>query len=316
MKNRNEYIDTTKALLMILVIIGHLLISTYRTNSIIFKVIYSFHMPAFFMISGMLIDRGKYKKSDWKGYLIKRTKSILAPYLFFELLGAVYHQIIYMKVRPDFIKSIIGIFKLNCNVGANWYLPTYFIASIMYMFTIKCDKRWFENITAAVAFLFVLFFGGKGANYYLIIIARCAIGYVMIILGSKMKYILLCELKGWKIIISGILIVAVSLINGRVDFYYAQVSNPVFFLIGSVSGMYFVLQLSKLIKSKFLNYIGENTIIVLGTHQNIIELVTWFVGQQMSITFFLLELSFIIVIEIIIIKFLNYVCPTLVGKKK
>lgn len=54
MKQRVEYIDAMRGFAIILVIIGHL-IQTYYCNvysNAIFRVIYSFHMPLFFFISG------------------------------------------------------------------------------------------------------------------------------------------------------------------------------------------------------------------------------------------------------------------------
>lgn len=50
---RNHLIDAIKGLLILLVIIGHFLPGTLSDNPVRY-VIYSFHMPAFFYISGML----------------------------------------------------------------------------------------------------------------------------------------------------------------------------------------------------------------------------------------------------------------------
>ncbi len=53
---RNEYLDYLKGLLISLVVLGHT-IQVSKTNfddSFLFRVIYSFHMPFFFLVSGYL----------------------------------------------------------------------------------------------------------------------------------------------------------------------------------------------------------------------------------------------------------------------
>ena len=50
---RNIFIDFIKGFLILLVILGHFLPGTLSENPARY-VIYSFHMPAFFFISGML----------------------------------------------------------------------------------------------------------------------------------------------------------------------------------------------------------------------------------------------------------------------
>ena len=49
-KNRLDYIDRAKGILIILVVIGHI-----WQSGPVFNTIYVFHMPAFFVISGLLL---------------------------------------------------------------------------------------------------------------------------------------------------------------------------------------------------------------------------------------------------------------------
>lgn len=50
--SRNEYIDIARGLCILLVVIGHNL----ENNMLGFKVIYSFHVPAFFSCLGLCLD--------------------------------------------------------------------------------------------------------------------------------------------------------------------------------------------------------------------------------------------------------------------
>ena len=52
---RNPYFDNAKAILIILVVIGHIIepfIEDIYTLKIIYEFIYTFHMPAFILLSG------------------------------------------------------------------------------------------------------------------------------------------------------------------------------------------------------------------------------------------------------------------------
>ena len=71
MAKRSEAIDVLKGILIILVVIGH------AKNDIVHDVIFLFHMPAFFMVSGVLIDR--YKLVE-KGYISKKILRLMIPY--------------------------------------------------------------------------------------------------------------------------------------------------------------------------------------------------------------------------------------------
>ena len=60
---RIQYIDIAKTLGIILVIAGHIVSSDTEIK----KVIYSFHMPLFFMLSGMLLKvKDQYNALTWR----------------------------------------------------------------------------------------------------------------------------------------------------------------------------------------------------------------------------------------------------------
>lgn len=89
-KNRLIYADSLKGLLMILVIVGHaiqcLLIESYGTNHL-WNIIYSFHMPAFFAVSGWLAYRVN-KPVSFKACK-RRFFQIMVPYIIWRLIAII-----------------------------------------------------------------------------------------------------------------------------------------------------------------------------------------------------------------------------------
>ncbi|MBP9989017.1 MAG: acyltransferase family protein, partial [Ruminococcus sp.] len=71
-KKRIDWIDMAKGYGMILVIIGHIV----ADKGIAFRLISSFHMPLFFVLSGYLFSN----KKTFKEFFIKKVKSLVVPY--------------------------------------------------------------------------------------------------------------------------------------------------------------------------------------------------------------------------------------------
>ena len=78
-KNRIEWIDYSKGILIILVIAGHAIPEFDLHLDYLAHFIYSFHMPAFFILSGYLF---RYKKDiNTVEFAKKKAKQLLIPYI-------------------------------------------------------------------------------------------------------------------------------------------------------------------------------------------------------------------------------------------
>ncbi|MCR4966173.1 MAG: acyltransferase family protein [Bacteroidales bacterium] len=84
---RIYYLDTAKVIAVFLVVFAHLF-STYSLERIF---IYSFHMPFFFLVSGLF---HKWKgKVQWKKYLnMLFVNVLLANVLYVIIGGVIYHS--------------------------------------------------------------------------------------------------------------------------------------------------------------------------------------------------------------------------------
>lgn len=97
MKQRIEYIDAIKGLAIFLMVMGHAIAWNYddynavcnfhpeqtinvKMGGAIWQLIYSFHMPLFFMVSGFLMYKA-YQWSDFLSFTKKKIIRLLLPYI-------------------------------------------------------------------------------------------------------------------------------------------------------------------------------------------------------------------------------------------
>ena len=86
MKERLLYIDNLKGFAILLVVLGHCIQfrePDYDSNWL-FRIIYSFHMPLFFIISGYVSHQNDIQIES---LVTKRAKQLLLPYFIWGLGG-------------------------------------------------------------------------------------------------------------------------------------------------------------------------------------------------------------------------------------
>ena len=149
-----------KGLGMVLVLCGHLQNDTVFSFSPYLqgfcRWIFSFHMPLFFIISGILFA-AKGEIPELPVFFKKRFRSIMVPYILFSIL---YFLIILygvfvshsMDVSDMFLQLWYALMMYGINVL--WFLPALFFAEMIFAFVIKRTKgkmRWavFAGLTAA-----------------------------------------------------------------------------------------------------------------------------------------------------------------------
>lgn len=147
--NRIEYIDSAKAIAIILVIIGH----CYWLKDIpkLNNLIYSFHMPLFFIISGFFI-----KDLSADAALKKYSKAYLWPYLIIGLfiiiigiLKELYHSEDWYGLIPLNMTKILWGSNYESNVlfgniphiGPAWFLLALFWGCVAMSFINKLRTR-------------------------------------------------------------------------------------------------------------------------------------------------------------------------------
>ena len=132
--NRIVWIDYAKGIGIFLVVLGHTLrglVSSYILEPSIQEQaidawIYAFHMPLFFFISGLFIERSVSR--PFKTFLVNKLQTIAYPYFLWSILQEITRKL--TGASPESIENIWRI--LYQPVMQFWFLYLLFILSIGY----------------------------------------------------------------------------------------------------------------------------------------------------------------------------------------
>lgn len=130
---RLEYADIAKALAIFLVVLGHTNWVFIPGRSWLYvDVIYAFHMPLFFLLSGFFIrPKESYSWAGWKRFLSKNLLALMVPYFIWGVM-------IMPLSCANLGKLLWGSWlaeraidmKEPGRLTALWYLPAFFLARV------------------------------------------------------------------------------------------------------------------------------------------------------------------------------------------
>lgn len=148
--NRNEMVDLLRGLAIALVILGHVLqcysySSSQYLNNPIYLCIYSFHMPLFMFISGVLIKPSLLKSNSLWRIIKKRTVQLIYPYLIWGIFLFIFEYAInYFKYSNS--DSVVYLLKITwSNFSPYWFLLSLWISSLivtLVWYVTKKIKTW------------------------------------------------------------------------------------------------------------------------------------------------------------------------------
>lgn len=277
-ENKREInIDVLRGLGIIFVILGHSVGINYFGDLFIY--IYSFHMPLFFFISGYL----KYKKINNKKSIFENIKNsvkhILIPYYIFLTLSIIFSETIisYMYTKQIFTVplDIVNVLKayilsggyLNnipcCNFPL-WYLPLFFIATIIFDLLVRNKKieRFLPIIIIILIAITVPFqnlFPGRPALHINVLPAGLVFMGLGYLFNKYLKEEKLPDILSYVCLSIGILIAS---LNGG---YISEIYNIIYYL-GAICSIYFFYSITKDNNNKVLAYIGKNSLIIYAIH--------------------------------------------------
>lgn len=285
-QTRLNTLDIAKGICMIFVVFAHV---NYTPELLV--LIYSFHMPLFFILSGMVFNRDRYP--TFLTFLKRRWKTLILPYLIYSVLAIVYvfvservSEFAVDLTREKYIRSLAQIFlaqgsKHVLNVPL-WFVPCLFAVEILYFFISKL-KPWlavpvcvilaglgwllesgllnFDNTLLPWTLdsaLFALSFYATG---------NLAFPYVkkaIISIQNHRHKIAVCFAV---ILACAVLWLPLTLLNGKITLGSRVLNNgALLYLTGSL-GTVLILAVSILAdKCRFFRFLGRNTFTIMSLH--------------------------------------------------
>lgn len=229
-----EWVDWTKIIGIFLVTLGHGNLVSVELNTFI----YSFHMPLFFILSGILFKYRNFIESLKKGW-----HTLLVPYFIINLIILAYTSILLILKGTFDVQMFLGkvvavIVGLGYNVG---YLspvsaPTWFLISLFFLHILTSLRE-----DRAYRLLLVLFCIGVFLilQYYeidtLVPIDSTLLAMPFFIAGYEMKEFFKRDLSFYVVLIIFVALIVFNYYNGRVDINTCQIGNSLllFYLNGT-----------------------------------------------------------------------------------
>jgi fucose 4-O-acetylase-like acetyltransferase len=289
MSKRINYIDVARGIGILLVVMGH---NDFAAISpFMHKLIYSFHMPLFFFLSGYFLSTA----TPFWAFVKKRFNGLLKPY-FFTIFMIYFFSISFEKM--SFANAITRIVKAMYGTGLYidwvqlWFLPHLFVVSIYaYLFykTVgRVDNRWVRwgilLLTLFIATLYLKSFFPfpvtlLGKSYKLLGLPYSMdlvlLSGFFFILGSETRPLNMERLYGnvFFLLITGAVLVLMNLFFSPViDLNTRVYDSFVVSTLEAVTGILFIMALSRQVDlhiawlSTFFQYIGRITLIILILH--------------------------------------------------
>lgn len=287
-KKRIDYIDLSKGICILLVVLTHSE-SSFEVTSCFDFALTSFRMPLYFMLSGLF-----FKDYDTIYiFLRKKINKLLIPFIFFYVVIALIFPLLTKNIRPELVKNegieyFFSLYWENMNgmpMGI-WFLWCLFLVNIFFYILYELSIGWLENnkhlsltflITASLLLGSLGFYlGYNRINLPLYIDSALTslpffcCGYL---LRQKTNILYPNKYDKYLSIISIILFVIVfTLADDFVSFRQNHYNiNLLYLYVCGIIGALAILLIGKKInKIRYISFMGRYSIMILCSHQIIL----------------------------------------------
>ena len=282
MKKRVGYFDIAKGIGIILVVIAHIEYMPLALR----EYIVTFHMPAFFVISGMLMNLTNERERPIKSLLIRKLKTIMLPYMVFSIVFPIIDIIRYAIAGKDMMFTfrqdiIAGITMTGSSVL--WFLPALFFSELIVLAIIKNLKK---------PVLFILSVLIPVAIWFLALVIRplalpmwrtvfCSVmvlfGYILFPLIKKLSAYPLFLLPAALILF--VILYFTGKANDIVDLHFILLGRKPLYYLNAMMGSVALIMLSVFMEkyvlsgiNGMLEFFGRHSLFIMVTHINFLIL--------------------------------------------
>jgi len=327
-QERIRWIDVYKGIAIVLVVVGHCPISEPC-----YKFIYSFHLLAFFFISGYTFKL--HKDEPFGKFVNKKAKRLLIPYFFFGTMWMFTSWTI-QYVHHTFDSSINSILNdIYCLLTASgyhdisgpaWFLFALFTASLLFYavcYVYECYPK-FAMGGVIVSFAIGYYLSGKAYAPFQITQALTVIPVML--MGYSLKRIGLPELNRLQslflCLIGFVMVWFLSQYDRPVNLVSnTLMGNPLLFIACGALGIVSLILLSKNIfglASRIFMFFGVESMTLMGIHQEIRSMSNLLANSFFELSrmqLLVVNLLSVFILSVPIIWLLNTYFPKLTGKR-
>ena len=290
-KERVEWVDISKGIGIVLVIIGHCVYLGRFAHNFIF----TFHMPMFFILSGLF-----FSYESMNNCVSRKFKQLIVPYIVFFIIGFVLSLIVPQWrsfSNKELLRDIYMGYPVTINVSSIWFLVCLFISSLLFnAILILLQNK--NQLIGWLLFIFIVVMGFLFGRFPSLLeflptgrmpldsdcscvsLLFLAIGYffrnTILSCGKHLSkndsYVsilgaLLCLL----------ITVLIALLNGTVNLHGITYHNEFLYISGSLSG-FLLIFFSSILIQKFrhikalLMWLGVNSLKLMGVQAIVLRL--------------------------------------------
>ncbi len=345
---RIGYLDMAKGIGMLLVVIGH----AEYVSAPIRQYIVSFHMPLFFLISGMLIWYKDEEHREWPELISKKICGLMVPYAIFSLLYFVIESsrllIKGLEGWGNIFRSLYQSVVLQ-GVSALWFLPALFLGELIFIWIRKNSNHTQTLWCLAALFISIYFINIDVQAFFLARSDKLVLSLLYDIISMLIRSFFCAGLVGLGYYAGSILlkrqfpIVAeaavgvvlmivvgfVAGLNSGTDLRGMNLGNLGWFLLCGVTGALGVIILCRVLSElplkplhRLFAYFGRNSLLIMATHIDfrilyvsikVAEVINAVINN--NVIFCILIVLFVFLAEIVVIEFVNRVLPMIFKKR-
>ena len=274
-KERISYIDIAKGIAMLAIIAGHFGIASAD------RLVYTFHVPLFFLVSGYFLST----KGDFLSFMKKKARQLLLPYYATAFTILILANIIGPMVWPDIdrLQNAVNIFGAILygagsphtspfvikQIGLLWFLWALFFSTGFVRLALKTKYPFIVVCLVAITG----WFGAKAIWLPLSIQAGATASFYMYLGFLARKHRILDRKPSALLIVLLTAFWAVCVYRGvSISIVNCTFSHGVISLALSIIAPYLILLACKYAEqhfrapSRFLNFFGQTTLIIMCFH--------------------------------------------------
>ena len=301
MEKQNNIVTLTKAIGIILMVIGHALPKGY----VAWEVIYTFHMPLFFIMSGYCFKE-KYL-DDAKSFVVRKIKGIYVPFVVFSMACMAFHNVfchLYIY-EPTWLydwknylwetgRIVTRMHNAGGMFGAAWFLKELFWGNLIFYATLRLvnmlNGKWRLKIGKELATVIGLLVLTEIVNVFDLRIPYFCITTKSVRAAFFIAFGYLWKQRDWQlnkyvVWIGGLVSIAAVLLIENAGCLTSGPIRMTLRLIPAILGTMSVFELCRLIvesrksivgyMDRGLEYVGQHTLSIMMLHMLAFKLVSY-----------------------------------------